>query len=157
MADSTRATATLRQANIAFTLLRYDYDPGADKVGLQAAAAVGVPPHLLLKTLMIEVDGRPACVVIPSDRELSLKRAAAVFGGKAATMMKPAAAERLTGYRVGGISPFGQTRAVPTAMEAAALAHAKVVINGGQRGLLVQLAPGEACALLRALTAPLCA
>lgn len=156
-AGGTRAVLALREAQVAFTLHRYDYDPGADKVGLQAAQAIGVAARLLLKTLMIEVDGHPACAVIPSDRELSLKRAAAAFGGKSGRMMKPAAAERLTGYKVGGISPFAQMRPVPTAMEAASLAEPAVIINGGRRGVLVELAPGDACKLLGATVAPLCA
>lgn len=157
MSSSTQATLALTRAGVAFSVHHYDYDPGADRIGLQAAEAIGEPPHRVLKTLMVEVDGKPACTVIPSDCELSMKRVAAAFGGKAAQMMKPAAAERLTGFRVGGISPFGQKRKVPTAIEAAALGEAYVIINGGQRGLMVQLAPGDAVKALAAIAAPLVA
>ncbi|SHO64108.1 Cys-tRNA(Pro)/Cys-tRNA(Cys) deacylase [Pseudoxanthobacter soli DSM 19599] len=157
MSSSTQATLALTRAGVAFSVHHYDYDPGADRIGLQAAEAIGEPPHRVLKTLMVEVDGKPACTVIPSDCELSMKRVAAAFGGKAAQMMKPAAAERLTGFRVGGISPFGQKRKVPTAIEAAALGEAYVIINGGQRGLMVQLAPGDAVKAAAAVTAPLVA
>ncbi|MEA2959657.1 MAG: Cys-tRNA(Pro)/Cys-tRNA(Cys) deacylase, partial [Alphaproteobacteria bacterium] len=83
----------------------YEYDPDADHVGLQASEALGIAPQRMLKTLMAEVDGNPVCVVVPSDREVSTKKLAAAFGGKAAKMMRPADAERLTGYHVGGISP----------------------------------------------------
>ena len=82
---------------------------------------------------------------------------AAAFKGKSASMMKPAMAEKLTGYVVGGISPFGQKRAVPTALEAAACAAPKVWINAGQRGLLLGIAPGAALAALKAQALPLIA
>ncbi len=157
MSSSTQATLALTRAGVGFSVHHYDYDPGADRIGLQAAEAIGEPPHRVLKTLMVEVDGKPACTVIPSDCELSMKRVAAAFGGKTAQMMKPAAAERLTGFRVGGISPFGQKRKVPTAIEAAALGEAYVIINGGQRGLMVQLAPGDAVKAAAAIAAPLVA
>jgi Cys-tRNA(Pro)/Cys-tRNA(Cys) deacylase len=118
---------------------------------------MGVPPQEVLKTLMAEVDGRPVCVVVPSDREVSLKKLAAAFGGKSARMMKPADAERLTGYRIGGISPFGQRRKVPTAIEATALSLPEVFINGGQRGLQVRMSPEDARRVLSALAAGLVA
>ena len=100
-----------------FTLHTYDYDPDAERIGLQAAEALGVAPERMLKTLMAEVDGKPVCVVVPSDREVSMKKLAAAFGGKSAKMMRPPDAERLTGYHVGGISPFGQKKRVPVAIE----------------------------------------
>src|SRR5437870_8526968 len=95
--------------------------------------AISVEPRRVLKTLMAEVDGEPVCVIVRSDREVSMKKLAAAFAGKTARMMKPADAERLSGYHVGGISPFGQKRTVPVAMEEAALAEPLVYINGGQR------------------------
>lgn len=157
MSKATRATAALTRAGIAFTLHAYAYDPGADSIGLQAAAAIGEDPSRVLKTLMAVVDGRPACVIVPSDHEVSMKRLAAAFGGKSAAMMKPAEAERVTGYKVGGISPFGQMRPVRTAIEEQALAHDLVYMNGGQRGLQVRLNPRDAVALLKAVAAPLVA
>jgi Cys-tRNA(Pro)/Cys-tRNA(Cys) deacylase len=150
MARTTRATQALDQAGVAFTVHTYDYDPGADRVGLQAAEALGESPSHVLKTLMAKVDGKPVCVILPSDREVAMKKLAAAAGGKAAEMMKPADAERLTGYKVGGISPFGQTRRVPVFFEESALVEALVYINGGQRGLQVRLAPGDAVRVLGA-------
>ena len=157
MSKVTRATKALEQADIAFTVHVYDYDPDADSVGLQAAAALGESPQRVLKTLMTMVDGKPACVIVPSDREVSMKKLAAALGGKSARMMKPADAERLTGYKVGGISPFGQMRTVRTAVEAGAMAHDAVYMNGGRRGLQVRLAPKDAVAALEAIVAPLVA
>lgn len=157
MSKVTRATKALEQAGVAFTVHVYDYDPDADSVGLQAAEALGEAPGRVLKTLMTLVDGKPACVIVPSDREVSMKKLATAFGGKSAAMMKPADAERMTGYKVGGISPFGQMRAVRTAVEAEAMAHDTVYMNGGQRGLQVRLAPKDAVAALKAVVAPLVA
>jgi len=157
MSRATRATQWLRQAGVAFTLHEYDYDNQADSVGLAAAAALGESPGRVLKTLMTKVDGRPACAILPSDRELSMKKLAQALGGKSAQMMAPADAERLTGYKVGGISPFGQMKRVPVVVEAGALAHALVYVNGGQRGLQVQLAPAVLVALLGAAAADIVA
>ena len=154
MSRSTRATQALAAAKARFEVLTYDYDPNADKIGMQAAESLGVSPSIVLKTLMAEVDGKPVCVVVPSDREVSMKKLAAAFKGKSAAMMKPANAERLTGYVVGGISAFGQKKAVPTVFEAEAMAHDHIYMNGGQRGLQVRLAPADALAALKAIAAP---
>lgn len=144
MSKSTRATLALAKAGAEFEVLTYDYDPDADRIGMQAAEAIGVPAAIVLKTLMAEVDGKPVCVVVPSDKEVSMKKLAAAFKGKSANMMKPAAAEKATGYVVGGISPFGQKKQVPTVFEAEAMAHEIVFMNGGQRGLQVRLHPQAA-------------
>lgn len=155
MAKGTPATALLEKAGVAFTLHEYAYDPAADSVGLQAAQALGEEPARVLKTLLALVDGTPVCAIVPSDREVAMKKLAAMAGGKAAAMMKPADAERLSGYKVGGISPFGQTRKVPVLIEEAALAEPYVFINGGQRGLQVRLSAGDALQVLGALAAGL--
>ena len=157
MLKTTPATLALTKAGAAFTVHTYDYDPNGQRVGLQAAEALGVDPCRVLKTLMAEVDGKPVCVAIPSDCEVSMKKLAAAFGGKSAAMMKPPAAERLTGFVVGGISPFGQKRRVPTAIEEVALLETYVYLNGGQRGLQVRLDPREALLVLDAKAADLTA
>jgi len=157
MSKSTRATQALDKLGVKFTLHAYDYDPDAASIGLQAAESLGVEPSRVLKTLMAEPDGKPVCAVVPSDCEVSMKKLAAAFGAKTARMMRPADAERLTGYHVGGISPFGQKKRVPVAIEQAALAHASVFLNGGQRGLQIELDPNDAVkaagATARSLTA----
>jgi len=146
MSTVTPATRALDAAKTAFVRIEYDYVSGQDKIGLHAAEAIGMDPGAVLKTLMVEVDGKPACAVIPSDRSLSMKKVAAAFGGKAAAMMPPDKAERLTGFHTGGISPFGQKRRVPVAFEESALGAVEIVVNGGKRGLMVRLAPGDALA-----------
>jgi Cys-tRNA(Pro)/Cys-tRNA(Cys) deacylase len=157
MSKTTKATLALDAAGAAYTLHSYVYDPDAQRIGLQAAEALGEDPARVLKTLMAEVDGKPVCVVIPSDQEVSMKKLAAAFGGKSAAMMKAPDAERLTGFVVGGISPFGQKKASPTAMEEMALLEALVYMNGGQRGLQVRLDPNEALRVMGGIAADLIA
>ncbi len=153
MSNSTRATLALASEGISYNLHSYDYDPGADGVGLQAAGALGVEPGRVLKTLMVKAGRLGACVIVPSDREVKMKALAAVLGVKAAEMMKPADAERLTGFNVGGISPFGQRRAAATVFEEDALAFDRVYINAGQRGLLLSIDPADAVRVLGATVA----
>src|SRR5919107_4517377 len=125
MSKTTCATQALQQAGVPFTVHSYEYDLNAERIGLQAAEAMGADPSSVLKTLMVLVDNRPACVILPSDQEVNLKKLASALGGKAAQMMKPADAERITGYHVGGISPFGQKKRVQTLMEETGIAHAQ--------------------------------
>lgn len=155
--SSTPALRALAALGIEVTLHPYAYDPKAEATGLQAAQALGIDPAVMLKTLMVVVDGKPACCVIPSDRQLSMKKVASAFGGKSAAMMPVPKAEKLTGYHVGGISPFGQKRAVSTAIEATACSAARVWINAGQRGLLLSLPPAAALTALGAKVEPLIA
>jgi len=144
MSHTTQGTLALDRLNIAYALHPYDYDPDAPRAGLQAAEALGIEASQTFKTLMLEVDGKPVCAIIPSDMEASLKKVAAAFGGKAAAMMKVPDAERVTGYKVGGIGPFGQKRHAPTAIDETAELWDRVYINAGQRGLLLSMAPADA-------------
>ncbi|WP_374660372.1 Cys-tRNA(Pro) deacylase [Phenylobacterium sp.] len=155
MAKTTPATLALDRAGIAYELFTYDYDPDAPRVGLQAAQALGVSPDQVLKTLMALVDGKPVCAILASDEEVAMKKLAAAVGGKSAHMMKPADAERLTGYKVGGVSPFGQKRQVPTVLDEMATLHDQVFVNGGQRGLQVLIAPADLAAALDAIVVSL--
>ncbi|WGD50718.1 Cys-tRNA(Pro) deacylase [Bradyrhizobium sp. CB1650] len=153
MSKVTPATRALAAAGVAFTVHAYDYDPEAESIGLQAASALGEDPARVLKTLMALVDGRPVCVIVPSDQEVSMKKLAAAASGKSAQMMKPIEAERVTGFRVGGISPFGQRRPSRTVIEQRALGHDQVYVNGGQRGLQVRLRPADVRDVLKAIVA----
>ncbi len=147
----------LEQADVAFSTHTYEYDGNADRIGLQAAEALGEDPSRVLKSLMALVDGKPVCVIVPSNREVSMKKLASAFGGKSAQMMKPTDAERLSGYKVGGISPFGQMKPPRAAIEQEAMVQDFVYINGGQRGLQVRLNPHDAAKVLNAIVAPLVA
>jgi Cys-tRNA(Pro)/Cys-tRNA(Cys) deacylase len=156
MAKGTPATMALQRAGVAFTLHEYDYDPNAERIGMQAAEALGVEAARLLKTLMAKAGGAPVCALIASDREVSLKKLAAAAGAKEAVMLAAAEAERMTGYHVGGISPFGQKRRVPVFVDAAALAHGTVIVNGGRRGLQIEIAAADLVRVLDAKSVPLC-
>lgn len=144
MSHTTQGTLLLTRLGIGFTLHPYAYDPDAPRIGLHAAETLGIDPSQTFKTLMAEVDGKPVCVVVPSDAEVSMKKLAALFGGKSAGMMKVPDAERLTGYKVGGIGPFGQKKPVPTAFDETVELYDRVYINAGQRGLLLSIAPADA-------------
>jgi Cys-tRNA(Pro)/Cys-tRNA(Cys) deacylase len=150
MAKGTPATVALEKAWIAFKLHEYDYDPNAERIGMQAAEALGVSPQRLLKTLMAKAGGQPVCVVIASDREVSLKKLAAAAGAKDAAMLPAAEAERITGYHVGGISPLGQKKRVRVFIDVAAMAHPTIIFNGGRRGLQIEIAPADLLKLLGA-------
>ncbi len=155
MSKTTRATLALDKAAVTYAVQAYDYDPNAEHIGVHAAESLGVAAEIVLKTLMATVDGKPVCLLIPSDREASMKKVAAAFGGKSAQMMRPAEAERLTGDHVGGISPFGQKRRVPTALDASATGQQRVFVNGGQRGLQIELRPEDIVAVLKPIVAVL--
>jgi Cys-tRNA(Pro)/Cys-tRNA(Cys) deacylase len=155
MAKGTPATVALTKAGVAFTLHEYDYDPNAARIGMQAAEALGVDPARLLKALMAKAGTATVCVLVPSDAEVSLKKLAAAAGAKDAAMLPPAEAERITGYHVGGISPFGQKKRARVFVEATALAT--LILNGGRRGLQIELAPADLLRVLEATPAALVA
>jgi Cys-tRNA(Pro)/Cys-tRNA(Cys) deacylase len=152
----TPAVSAAEAAGLRFRLLEYPYDPAADSVGLQAAAAMGLPPAQVFKTLVCLLDGAElVCAAIPSDARLSLKALAAAAGAKRAEMSDPAKAERATGYVVGGISPFGQKRRLRCFLDASAQALDEIVVNGGRRGLQIAAAPAEMAQALAAVVCPL--
>jgi Cys-tRNA(Pro)/Cys-tRNA(Cys) deacylase len=155
MARKTPATAAMDKAGKPYQLLEYRYDPDAPSIGLQAAEAMGLPPHQVFKTLMVLAGDEPVVAVVPSDAELNLKALAAAAGRKSASMMKPPEAERLTGYHVGGISPLGQKKRLRCFMDDSALALEFMVVNGGQRGLQIKAAPADLVTALSATVAAL--
>lgn len=155
MARTTRATTALAATGRRFEVLAYDYDPEAPSIGLHAAQALGLPPAVVFKTLMTRVGEAPCVALVPSDAELNLKGLAAAAGAKSAVMMPVLEAERLSGYVVGGISPFGQKKRLPCFVDGSALALPFMVVNGGQRGLQIKLAPADLVAALSATLADL--
>jgi Cys-tRNA(Pro)/Cys-tRNA(Cys) deacylase len=156
MAMGTPATLVLEKAGVAFTLHEYDYDPNSARIGMQAAEALGIEPVRLLKTLMAKAGNDVICVLAPSDREVNLKRLAAAAGAKSAAMLGAAEAERITGYHVGGISPFGQKKRARVFIEQSALEFSRIVCNGGRRGLQVELSPADLVRVLNATVAEIC-
>lgn len=140
----TPATVALDAAGVAYAVRVYEHDPAAPSYGLEAAAALGVEPGRVFKTLMVETDGGGLAVaIVPVDRQLDLKAIAASLGAKKAAMADPRAAERVTGYVVGGISPIGQKKPLPTVLDDAAAGYETVLVSGGKRGLDLELAPED--------------
>jgi Cys-tRNA(Pro)/Cys-tRNA(Cys) deacylase len=139
----TPATVALTRAGVPFTLHSYDHDPSAPSYGLEAAEALGLSPDAVFKTLLAEVDGGLVVGIVPVTGQLDLKALAAEVGGKRATMADPAVAERVTGYVVGGISPLGQKRRLPTVLDESADRHTTIYVSGGRRGLDLGLAPDD--------------
>ena len=144
----------LERAGVAFEVRAYEHDPGAESYGLEAAASLGVDPARVFKTLLVEADGALAVGIVPVDTLLDLKAVAAVLGAKKAVMAQPADAERVTGYVVGGISPLGQRRRLPTVLDSSALEHPTVLVSGGRRGLDLELSPRDLLALVEGTAAP---
>lgn len=128
---STPATAALTASGTAFTVHAYEHDPAAASYGEEAAQALGVSPDRVFKTLVADVDGRLTVAVVPVAGSLDLKALATAVGGKRAAMADPAAAERTTGYVLGGISPLGQRKRLPTVLDASARAHGTVCVSAG--------------------------
>ena len=151
----TPALNAARKAGIGFTLHEYRHDAGTASYGQEAAEALGLAPARVFKTLVAEAEGKGLWVVIvPVDRLLDLKAFAAVSGAKRADMADPKAAERATGYVVGGISPLGQRRRLPTVLDESALAFLTIYVSAGRRGLEIELAPLDLVRLCDATVAP---
>ena len=149
-AGATRAIEELIRAGVAHTLHEYESPEPADRDrgrrtawGDDAAAALGVDPRRIHKTLVAVVDGRLAVAIVPVAAELDLKALAAALGGRRADLAAHADAERSTGYVRGGISPLGQRKALPTVLDAAALDQSTILVSAGRRGLQVELAPAD--------------
>jgi Cys-tRNA(Pro)/Cys-tRNA(Cys) deacylase len=136
-------------------LRAYPHDKRSKSYGLEAATALGVPAEQVFKTLLASVDGELVVAVVPVSGQLDLKALASAVGGKRAEMAEPAAAERATGYVVGGISPLGQRRLLPTVLDDSAVALSTMLISAGRRGLDVELSPTHLIELTNARVAPI--
>lgn len=149
----TPATVALTAAGVDFTVHEYAHDARAESYGLEAAEAMGVDPGRVFKTLFADLDGALVVGVVPVAGQLDLKALARALDGRKAAMADPKAAERATGYVVGGISPLGQRKAHPTVVDASALDHETVFVSAGRRGLEVELSPAELVRLTAARVA----
>ncbi|MFA6299105.1 MAG: Cys-tRNA(Pro) deacylase [Nocardioides sp.] len=149
----TPATVALTRAGVTFELHEYDHDPRASSYGLEAAEALGLAPERVFKTLLADVDGRLTVAVVPVSGQLDLKALARAVGGSKAAMADVSAAQRATGYVVGGISPVGQKRQLPTVVDESALPHPTVFVSAGRRGLDLELAPADLVRITEAITA----
>jgi Cys-tRNA(Pro)/Cys-tRNA(Cys) deacylase len=153
---ATPAVRVLERARVAHTLHPYDPEHPSDQGhGDAAVAALGADPRRVFKTLVTRVDGALTVAVVPVSGSLDPKGLAAAAGGRKAVMADPGDAERTTGYVLGGISPLGQRKALPTVVDESALVFDTVLVSAGRRGLQVELAPADLVRLTRASTAPI--
>ncbi|NKE58620.1 Cys-tRNA(Pro) deacylase [Lentzea sp. PSKA42] len=149
----TPATALLDKQRVAHTLHSYEHDPRHESYGLEAAEALGLVPERVFKTLVADVDGKLAVGVVPVTAQLDLKGLAAALKGKKAKMAVVADAERATGYVAGGISPLGQKKRLPVALDESALQFETIFCSAGRRGLEVEITPTDLVRLTNALVA----
>ena len=138
-----------------FTTHTYTHDPATASYGLEAASLLGLPPEQVFKTLLADADGDLVVAIVPVTGSLDLKALAVALGAKRASMAERAAAERVTGYVVGGISPLGQKRALPTVVDETAELFDTVYVSGGRRGFDLGLAPADLIAATHARVAPI--
>jgi Cys-tRNA(Pro)/Cys-tRNA(Cys) deacylase len=151
----TPAVRAAEQARIAFQVFEYEHDPAHESYGLEAAERLGVDPARVFKTLVVQTDGgKLAVALVPVARTLNLKQVADALGAKRVEMAEPHAAERATGYVVGGISPLGHRKRLPTVIDASALEHDTVYVSAGRRGIELALAPRDLARLCAARIAP---
>ena len=138
---STRAISYLKKKKIPYEVVKYEHhEKGAEF----AASVTGYPLEQTVKTLVVELDRKRYCLaLLPGHKELDLKKLASLLGVKRTAMVDINTAERLTGYLVGGISPFGTRQRLVTVMESSILNNAEILINAGQRGVMLKMAPGE--------------
>jgi Cys-tRNA(Pro)/Cys-tRNA(Cys) deacylase len=159
-AQGTRAVDAARRAGIPHTVHEYAHDPrnlrqDGRGYALEAVAALGIDAGRVFKTIVVDVDGRLGLAVVPADAEVDLKAVADALGGRRASIAPPADAERATGYVLGGISPLGTRRVLPTILDASAAGHATIHVSAGRRGLEIELAAADLLAQTRGIVAPI--
>jgi len=156
---NTPATSLLRQRSVGFAVHEFAHGPGERNYGTVAAESLGIEPDRVFKTLLASVEGLAppgvAVGIVPVSRQLSLKELAHAVGGKRAQMCDPAVAQRITGYVVGGISPFGQKKLLPTAIDESCHRYGTIFVSGGKRGLEIEIAPDDLIDVLNAAVAPI--
>jgi Cys-tRNA(Pro)/Cys-tRNA(Cys) deacylase len=151
----TPATAVLAKHGVEHTLHSYEHDPRHESYGLEAVEALGLTAERVFKTLVAEVDGTLSVGVVPVTGQLDLKALAVAVGGKKAKMADPAAAQRATGYVLGGISPLGHRSRLRVVVDSSAVKFDTVYCSAGRRGLEVELTPADLVRLTNAVVAPI--
>ena len=154
-ARGTPATAAVARAKVEHRIHEYHHDPAAPSYGLEAVEQLVVDPAGVFKTLVAEVDGRLAVAVVPVAARLDLKALATAAGGRKAVMAETAAAERATGYVVGGISPLGHRKRLPVFLDNSMRNRPTVLVSAGRRGLELELSPDDLAHLSEATFAAL--
>ena len=153
----TPAITSAEKSSVTYTIHEYPHDPDSTSYGAEAAAKLGVPEHRVFKTLVAQLDdGSLAVAVVPVAHKLNMKLLARALGAKKAVLAAADKVQRATGYVLGGISPLGQKRALPTLVDASASALDTVFVSAGRRGLEIELQPTDLLALAGASFAELC-
>jgi Cys-tRNA(Pro)/Cys-tRNA(Cys) deacylase len=153
----TPAIELVKQRGIAHQVHQYHHDPAAASYGLEAAEKLGLLPQQVFKTLVLSLDSKQlAIAVLPVDQLLSMKQLAKALGAKKADMANAADVMRSTGYVLGGVSPLGQKKLLPTVIDSSAQQFATIYVSAGRRGLEIELSAADLRQLLNAQFAPLC-
>lgn len=153
----TPAIVALESAGVTYTVHEYDHDTAVHDFGREAAEQLDLDPDQVFKTLVVTADGDQAVAIVPVSGKLSLKAVGRAIGAKRVEMCDPAVAERITGYVRGGISPFGQKRALPTVIDELATVFDTIYVSGGRRGLDLEISPSDLIDLLHATVADIAA
>jgi Cys-tRNA(Pro)/Cys-tRNA(Cys) deacylase len=151
----TPAVRALEASGVSFTVHEFEHVSGERDYGREAAIALGLDPDQVFKTLVVTTDGNLAVSIVPVSRQLSLKATASALGAKRAEMCDPSLAARTTGYVVGGISPFGQRKRLPTVIDETCDLFDTIYVSGGRRGLDLGVAPADLIAVTEAVVAPI--
>jgi Cys-tRNA(Pro)/Cys-tRNA(Cys) deacylase len=147
----TPAIAAAERAKVTHSVHSYEHDPQAESYGLEAAERMGVDAARVFKTLVVDLDGSLAVAIVPVAAQLDLR----ALGGKRSRMAEPRDVERSTGYVLGGVSPLGQRRTLPTTLDASALEHPTIFVSGGRRGLEIELDPNDLVVITAAEVRPI--
>jgi Cys-tRNA(Pro)/Cys-tRNA(Cys) deacylase len=159
-AQGTRAIDAARRAGVPHTVHEYAHDvraslrEGGRGYALEAVDALGIDAARVFKTIVVSVDGRLGVAVVPADAEVDLKAVADALGGRRAVIAPPAEAEKATGYVLGGISPLGTRRVLPTVLDQSAGSFPTIHVSAGRRGLEIELAAADLVALVKGSMAP---
>ncbi len=152
----TPAIETATKAKIDFRIREYEHDPKSESYGEEAAAKMGVDSNRVFKTLVVSAGGKGLIVaLLPVSRQLDLKRIAKALGVKKAAMADKAEVERVTGYVLGGVSPLGQKKSLPTLIDASAQTSDTLFVSAGRRGLQIELSPTDLQSLTKGQLQPI--
>ncbi len=153
----TPAIDLAKQQGVSYQVHHYQHDPAAASYGLEAAEKLAVPAEQVFKTLVVQLDGKQLAVaVLPVNHMLSMKQMAKALGAKKADMASGHDVMRATGYVLGGVSPLGQKKRLPTVIDSSAQQFATIYVSAGRRGLEIALSATDLCRLLNGRFAPLC-